>query len=993
MLRPIFRHLLLAVSATGTALLLAAGVAHAQALFQPLGDPNSKSITVPAGNTPQGVAVADFNHDGMPDMVVANQAANSISVYLASGPGTFNPPTTYAITVCGQPTGVLAADLNLNGLQDIVVTCKSTSSNLIEVLLNQGNGTFMATNDQIHTIVLGTGKAPVAIASGDFNNDGHPDLAVADSGDGTVTLFLSSAANNFTSYNTKTLSGLGTPSAITAGDFDNSGNLDLAVTDSAGNSVHILKGDGQGSFTPMASLATGADPEGIVAGDFLHSGFLDLATVNAGDGTVSVFVGQGGDAFQPAVSFSVGPTSGTGAKSILAMDVNGDGYLDVVTGDVNQNQVAVLMNNGDGTAQPVEYYSVPSGPAYLAAGDFNHNGKPDLAITQQNAASVSVLVNNTLPTPEPGGLNYLAPQTLTNGHGNMADGVATADFNNDGYPDIAASYLEDNAVRVLLGNGTGSFNTAAEYPVGHQPYWVVAGDLNNDGYADLVTTNTADGTVSVLMNTGGGTGTFGAAKTYNVGHFPFQVAIGDLNGDGIPDLAVTNMGDNTVSVLLGQSDGTFQPYATPLQTCINPYGVAIGDFRRTGQNDIAVTCFQSGQLEIFLNNYGINPNTGSITPLSFQPGAIYDTDSFPTSLVIGDFNRDGNLDIVTGNSIANDVSFFAGNGDGTFKTAVNSFALNFPDSIAAGDVNGDGILDLVTVAANFQEVAVLLGKGDGTFQQRVEFASGQQPWAVALADFNLDGKLDIVTANTVNRVNLTTPANQARYMTEFPPTQNGGPSLNVLLNASGTKITLIHSPNGLVPFNSPVILTATVAAALGGTTPTGSVTFEDSNGAVLGGGPVTLISGTAFVIVPSLGSGSHQITVLYSGDVLYQPNTVTGPRYVVKVGGTAVNFTVQPTTVASGGSVSYTATVGTPSTRNDPTGTVTVYVIFPDGSVFLADGPHAITGNGNGTASYSGTLVDTVPPGTYGLYAVYTPLVSGFYKPGSSSTVEVTAVQ
>ncbi|MGH7227053.1 MAG: FG-GAP repeat domain-containing protein, partial [Gemmataceae bacterium] len=356
-------------------------------------------------------------------------------------------------------------------------------------------------------------------------------------------------------------------------------------------------------------------------------------------------------------------------------------------------------------------------------------------------------------------LNFVAPHTLGNGHGNFADGIAVGDFNHDGNADIAATYMEDNAVRVVLGKGTGRFNTAVEYPVGKQPYWIASGDLNNDGYDDLVTTNTGDDTVSVLMNKADGSGTFNAAQSYPVGHLPFQVAIGDLNGDGIPDLAVTNYGDNTVSILYGKSGGGFTSGRT-LATCANPYGVAIGDTRNNGQNDIAVTCFHTAQLEVFLNSSAL-PYIPPPAQASFQSPEIYSTDSYPTSLIMADFNRDGNLDIVTGNSIANDVSFFAGHGDGSFADGVISPSLNFPDSIAAGDINGDGILDLVGVAPNYQQVVVTLGKGDGTFgnfYQRVEFAAGTQPWAVALADFNNDGKLDIATANTVDRVNLTITA-------------------------------------------------------------------------------------------------------------------------------------------------------------------------------------------------------------------------------------------
>lgn len=962
----LIRNFVRAVS-TGSlaAMFLAAGSAHAQAFFEPLATPNSQSTTLAAGNTPQGVAVADFNHDGFPDMVVANQAANTIDVYLSTGPGTFAAPVTYPTG--GGPTAVLAADLDNTGLQDIVITCKNPTANVIEVFLNLGNGTFNPVVDGITNIVLGTGATPVAITMGDFNDDGHPDLATADMGGGTVTLFLSDASTNYTSYLVRSVSVPGAPAGITAGRFDTTGNTDLAVTDFSNDNVNILIGDGRGDFTVGTPVAVGSKPTGIVAGDWNHDGFLDLAAINSGTGIISILLGQGNDKFTVSSTASVSnaPTLG---NSILAFDVDGDGNPDLLTANPKQSGVTVLISNGNGSFENPSYIPVPSGPAYLVAADFSRTGKPDLAVTQQNGASVSLLVNNTLPTPVPGGRSFNPPYVVSTGYGNMADSITTADFTGDGKADIAVAYLEDNAVRVMIADGNGYFQPAKMYAVGKQPYDVVSGDLNNDGYPDLVTANTADGTVSVLVNNGDGTGTFPAAQTYSVGKLPFQVAIGDLNGDGIPDLAVTNYGDNTVSVLWGKLSGSALSYvAGPvLPTGTNPYGVAIADFHHNGMNDIAVTCFGTSQLYVFQNNGGG----------TFQSPAIYSTDSKPTSIAIGDFNRDGNLDIVTGNSTANDVSFFAGMGDGTFKPAVNSFALNFPDSIAAGDINGDGILDIVAVAPNFNMATVLLGKGDGTFLPRFDFATGPQPWAVTLADTNHDGKLDILTANTYNRVNLTIPAYQTTYMQKFPPTKAGNPSINRLFNASGSELSLTVSPTGTVPYNSSVTLTAKIAPNVGTTSPTGSIIFEDGpSGTVLGSGPVPVSGGTATLTVPPMSSGRHLITLLYSGDTLYQPLTAAGNRYAFNVSTAPVTvpvtLTVTPTTVPAGGNVSYTVVVGTPGGKTNPTGTVSLYGIAPGNTGTYIFDTRTLVSNKNGTATASNTLVNVLPPGTWTLFAVY----------------------
>lgn len=944
-------------------LLMLPNSARAQGLFQ------SPSPNLTTGSAPQGVAAADFDRSGWTGLVVTDSTNKNIKVYLGKGPNTFGAAAT--IPTCTGPTAVLARDLNGDGYPDIVVACPG--NNAAEAFLNNGAsgpGTFPTS-----PLVVESVADPVALVAGNFTgNEDLVDVAVI-SGTGGITAYINLGGGTGTVKTTSLSGGL---TGAVAGDFNHDGKLDIAVSDNTNNSVHVLAGNGDGTFTAIGSYSTGAGtkPSGIVAADFNNDGNLDVATSNAGTNTATVLLGSP----TGALTLQAAQATGTSPIAIVTADVNSDGYPDVVAFDsptATTGEVDVLLGNGDGSLQVGQISSQAFKPGTLAAvADFNRDGKPDIALTQQSTNRASVLLNNTLPTQYPDGRSSAAAHTLLNGYGNFADSVAVGDFNKDGLLDIAVSYLQDNSVRVLLNNGTGAsnFNAATVYPVGNQPYWISSGDLNGDGYPDLVTANTTlnskTGTVSVLLNNKNGT--FAPAVTYTVGWQPYQVAIGDLNGDGYPDLAVTNNGDNTVSILFGSKSGAFTVQPATLATCANPYGVAIGDFEHNGFPSVAVTCNRAAELEVF-------PNNGNGT---FGAPFMTATNQNPASLVVGDFNRDGKLDIVVGNTIANNISFFAGVGNNTFAAGVTSPSLNFPDSIAAGDFNGDGILDIVGVAANFNSVEMTLGVGDGTFgtfQQRAagQFTAKTQPWALAVGDFNNDGQLDIVTANTFHQVNIASPAYQARYLAQYPANPGGNPSIDVLTNASAAQIALSSSPASPVPAdNTGLTIQANVQPAYSGGTPTGSVIFENSSGAALGTGPYTLdASGTATYPVGHLGSGSYLFTTLYSGDANFQPATISGAGSAITVSGTPVSLTVSPASVVysntftasavvngvSGGTVTVEAA---PATYNAGTG-----VLSPTGA-FATIGTINLNGTGNGNITIT-ALSPSLNVGTYAIEGLY----------------------
>jgi len=289
---------------------------------------------------------------------------------------------------------------------------------------------------------------------------------------------------------------------------------------------------------------------------------------------------------------------------------------------------------------------------------------------------------------------------------------------------------------------------APSFRAGASPASVVAGDFNGDGRLDMAVANSASANISILL--GAGRGEFMAPTNYSLAygsHHPNSLAVGDFNRDGKLDLVVANGGSNDVNIFLGDGDGTFQaPQAFVTNSDLDdvePSSVAVGDFDHDGNLDLAVA--NPGGLSVLLGN-------GDGT---FKPFVSYAAASTPVWVATGDFNRDGKLDLAVANEGSNTVSVLLGNGDGTFRAPVDYNAGTQPASVAIADLNGDGKLDLAVANHGSNNISVLLGNGNGTFQASVAYRAGSGPTMVAVGDFNGDGKPDLMVAN--NAINGGTP--------------------------------------------------------------------------------------------------------------------------------------------------------------------------------------------------------------------------------------------
>ena len=369
--------------------------------------------------------------------------------------------------------------------------------------------------------------------------------------------------------------------------------------------------------------------------------------------------------FLPAMSYPVGQ----GPQNTAIGSFRGDGTLDLAITNIDSGTVSVLLGNGDGTFQSaVNYPTGGSGSKGLAAGEFRTgSGIQDLVVTNSSSNTLALLQGN-------GDGTFQSPVQIAGGFQTPSLIDQAVDLDQDGNLDLLVVNQSGNTVSVLLSNGDGSFQAPVNYTVDssnfHNPREVNAADLRGMGVLDLVVTPASGNDIAVLLGNGGGT--FQNPAYYTVGD-PSNVTIGEFRtGSGILDVAVTNRFNNTVSVLLGNGDGTFQ------------------------------------------------------TPTSYAIGSS----SLYPDVTVGDFDQDGNLDLVATNFGGNSVSVLLGNGDGTFRAPTSYTVGSQPDGVRAGDFDGDGYPDLAVINFGSNNVAILLNDGNwplGLGRPARRQASGHSP--------------------------------------------------------------------------------------------------------------------------------------------------------------------------------------------------------------------------------------------------------------------------
>jgi hypothetical protein len=378
----------------------------------------------------------------------------------------------------------------------------------------------------------------------------------------------------------------------------------------------------------------------VPGSDIAVAGSASVTVANPGPGEVSNAVAFEINAATPSVFFSSPPnTVGNSPVAQAAGDFNGDRNLDLVTANYGDGTVSVLLGNGDGTFHTQTAYNTALGPLAVVSGDFNGDGNLDLAVADSVSNAISVLLGNGDGTFQ---------EHVDYPVGWAPGSIVTADFNGNGKLDLAAVNAYDDSISVLLGNGDGTFQSQVTYPTATDPSWLATGDFNGDGKLDVASADYGSDSVSVLL--GNGDGTFQPHVEYATGPFPISVAAGSLSGDGILDLAVANenpSGTGSISVLLGNGDGTFQTHVD-YPTAEFTTAVVAGDFNGDNHLDVAVSNLDSQSLCVLLGRGDGTLQPGLTQPV---PGGVA-----PRGITTADFNDDGRLDLVTGTDNANAVS-------------------------------------------------------------------------------------------------------------------------------------------------------------------------------------------------------------------------------------------------------------------------------------------------------------------------------------------------